>query len=90
MRLTGIFAVIMTVLASAMGIPYDYNSFFSDFGPYYRAVTPMRDPRSNTGPVLFPRGPEPDRVETSGVIVGASGFGFVPPNSGKGININGR
>ena len=38
-----------------------------------------------SGPVLFPPGPESDSSETSGVIVGASGFGFVPPNSGKAI-----
>ncbi|XP_008549471.1 uncharacterized protein LOC103572596 isoform X1 [Microplitis demolitor] len=90
MRLTAIFVFISTMLATAMAIPYDYNSFFSDFGPYYRAVTPMRDPRSNTGPVVFPPGPPSERIESSGVIVGASGFGFVPPNSGNGVNINGR
>lgn len=31
------------------------------------------------GPVLFPQAPA-DSGMTSGVIVGASGFGFVPPN----------
>ena len=35
------------------------------------------------GPVLFPPGPPPNNADTSGVIVGASGFGFVPPNAGK-------
>lgn len=33
------------------------------------------------GPVQFPSGPTDGPVETSGVIVGASGYGFVPPNS---------
>lgn len=35
------------------------------------------------GPVLFPPGPPPNNEDTSGVIVGASGYGFVPPNQGK-------
>ncbi|KAM7361512.1 uncharacterized protein ACRADG_012429 isoform 2-T2 [Cochliomyia hominivorax] len=39
----------------------------------------VRDPRQNRGPVVFPPSP-PDAVdESSGVIVGASGYGFVPP-----------
>ncbi|XP_034940434.1 uncharacterized protein [Chelonus insularis] len=69
-----------TILSSTMA--QDYSQLFAGFGPYFRAVTPMRDPRSNTGPVLFPPGPQSNNAETSGVIVGASGFGFVPPNSG--------
>lgn len=40
----------------------------------------QRDSRQNTGPVVFPPAP-PDNGETSGVVVGASGYGFVPPNS---------
>ncbi|KAK0174192.1 hypothetical protein PV328_007301 [Microctonus aethiopoides] len=63
-------------------IAQDYSQLFAGFGPYFRAAAPMRDPRSNTGPVLFPSGPTPTNDETSGVIVGASGFGFVPPNTG--------
>lgn len=35
------------------------------------------------GPVLFPPGPAPNSADTSGVIVGASGYGFVPPNAGN-------
>ncbi|XP_070063053.1 uncharacterized protein [Drosophila virilis] len=39
----------------------------------------IRDPRQNRGPVVFPPSP-PDAIEeSSGVVVGASGFGFVPP-----------
>ncbi|RZB39516.1 hypothetical protein BDFB_000817 [Asbolus verrucosus] len=41
-----------------------------------------RDPRQNPGPVVFPPAP-PDNGETSGVIVGASGYGFVPPSQSK-------
>lgn len=33
------------------------------------------------GPVQFPSPPADGPVESSGVIVGASGYGFVPPNS---------
>ncbi|XP_026315639.1 uncharacterized protein LOC113227001 [Hyposmocoma kahamanoa] len=41
----------------------------------------VRDSRSNTGPVVFPPSPPGDPSQTSGVVVGASGFGFVPPGS---------
>ncbi|KAM8707087.1 hypothetical protein ACLKA7_011226 [Drosophila subpalustris] len=42
-------------------------------------VSQVRDPRQNRGPVVFPPSP-PDAIEeSSGVVVGASGFGFVPP-----------
>lgn len=34
-----------------------------------------------SGPVLFPPSPPGDPSDTSGVVVGASGFGFVPPGS---------
>ncbi|XP_063237708.1 uncharacterized protein LOC134539535 isoform X2 [Bacillus rossius redtenbacheri] len=37
--------------------------------------------RENRGPVLFPPGDLPE--ETSGVIPGASGYGFVPPGSNR-------
>lgn len=33
------------------------------------------------GPVVFPDPPTDGPMETSGVIVGASGFGFVPPGA---------
>lgn len=32
------------------------------------------------GPVVFPQSPPDAPEESSGVVVGASGFGFVPPN----------
>lgn len=34
-----------------------------------------------SGPVVFPASPEDGPMESSGVIVGASGYGFVPPSS---------
>lgn len=40
------------------------------------------------GPVVFPPSP-PDAVdETSGVIVGASGYGFVPPQQSNSLKVN--
>ncbi|XP_060524990.1 uncharacterized protein LOC132701230 isoform X2 [Cylas formicarius] len=58
---------------------------FSSFGGFGldSPLAAIRDPRQNTGPVVFPPAP-PDNGETSGVVVGASGYGFVPPNSPKG------
>lgn len=32
------------------------------------------------GPVVFPQSPPDAPEESSGVVVGASGFGFVPPS----------
>ncbi|SPP82694.1 uncharacterized protein LOC117585439 isoform X1 [Drosophila guanche] len=47
--------------------------------PASSATQQVRDPRQNRGPVVFPPSP-PDAVdESSGVVVGASGYGFVPP-----------
>lgn len=37
---------------------------------------------SYLGPVVFPSPPADGPVESSGVIIGGSGFGFVPPNGG--------
>lgn len=34
-----------------------------------------------SGPIQFPAPPTDGPVESSGVIVGASGYGFVPPSS---------
>ncbi|XP_031773797.1 uncharacterized protein LOC100863346 isoform X2 [Apis florea] len=70
--------LVFTVLAVVSS--QDYNQLFAGFGPYIRQAVAMRDPRSNRGPVLFPPGPPPNNEDTSGVIVGASGYGFVPPN----------
>lgn len=55
---------------------------FSSFGGFGldSPLRAARDPRQNPGPVVFPPAP-PDNGETSGVVVGASGYGFVPPNS---------
>ncbi|XP_031773799.1 uncharacterized protein LOC100863346 isoform X4 [Apis florea] len=77
-RITILILLVFTVLAVVSS--QDYNQLFAGFGPYIRQAVAMRDPRSNRGPVLFPPGPPPNNEDTSGVIVGASGYGFVPPN----------
>lgn len=69
----------LLVLASAQfgfsGLDYFGNGLDAN-------LQSARDPRQNPGPVVFPPAP-PDNGETSGVVVGASGYGFVPPNSKK-------
>ncbi|CAH2210883.1 uncharacterized protein LOC120627550 [Pararge aegeria] len=40
-----------------------------------------RDPRANTGPVLFPPSPSAGSDQSSGVLIGGSGYGFQPPRS---------
>ncbi|XP_055377396.1 uncharacterized protein LOC129609491 [Condylostylus longicornis] len=57
----------------------DYNSASSYSGSNYQA--PIRDSRQDRGPVVFPPPPGDAPEESSGVIIGASGYGFVPPNS---------
>ncbi|KAI5702821.1 uncharacterized protein LOC103508195 isoform X2 [Diaphorina citri] len=64
------------------------DDFYSDvFGGFSR-IGSARDARQNTGPVLFP----PTRVDNNngGVVVGASGYGFVPPGSGQRVPSQGR
>ncbi|XP_075148111.1 uncharacterized protein LOC142222058 isoform X2 [Haematobia irritans] len=59
---------------------FDYNSIDVPQSSLFAA----RDPRQNRGPVVFPPSP-PDAIdESSGVIVGASGYGFVPPQQQRG------
>ncbi|XP_043686557.1 uncharacterized protein LOC122638017 [Vespula pensylvanica] len=78
-----IIALIAFLMAVLMGVrAQSYRQLYAGFGPYFQQSAGLRDPRSNRGPILFPPGPEPNRADTSGVIVGASGYGFVPPNTG--------
>ncbi|CAK9795059.1 hypothetical protein ANTPLA_LOCUS222 [Anthophora plagiata] len=81
MRLLQIILVTLVLMVLAVASSQDYNQLFAGFGPYIKPAAAMRDPRSNRGPVLFPPGPPPNSADSSGVIVGASGYGFVPPNS---------
>ncbi|CAH2076760.1 unnamed protein product, partial [Iphiclides podalirius] len=58
--------------------------FGTSFGvPSYSSLSAAaaRDPRANRGPVLFPPSPATGPLQTSGVVAGASGYGFVPPGS---------
>ncbi|XP_055903717.1 uncharacterized protein LOC129939623 [Eupeodes corollae] len=43
----------------------------------------IRDARQDRGPVVFPPPPRDGPMESSGVVVGASGFGFVPPSQSQ-------
>ncbi|XP_018392574.1 PREDICTED: uncharacterized protein LOC108771712 isoform X2 [Cyphomyrmex costatus] len=81
MRTTVLVVFVMAVLASVSA--QDFRHFFAGFGPYSIRDPITRDPRSNRGPVLFPPGPPPNNADTSGVVVGASGYGFVPPSAGN-------
>ncbi|XP_012228170.1 uncharacterized protein [Linepithema humile] len=79
MRIIILVAFVMAILVGVSA--QNFRHFFAGFSPYFQ-TTVMRDPRSNRGPVLFPPGPPPNSADTSGVVVGASGYGFVPPNAG--------
>ncbi|XP_076758605.1 worker-enriched antennal transcript isoform X2 [Xylocopa sonorina] len=79
MRITILVTLVLMVLAVASS--QNYNQLFAGFGPYLR-LAGMRDPRSNRGPVVFPPAPPLNSADSSGVIAGASGYGFVPPNPG--------
>lgn len=73
----------MAYLVTLARAQYGFAAFdpFRSFGGGLGAsLQATRDPRQNTGPVVFPPAP-PDSGETSGVVVGASGYGFVPPQS---------
>ncbi|KAK6633969.1 hypothetical protein RUM43_001572 [Polyplax serrata] len=68
--------------------PSGFVSPFSDFSasiaqlPGQGGSRPMQPSNPNgNGPILFP--PSPESRDTSGVVIGASGYGFVPPG-GKG------
>ncbi|XP_047513333.1 uncharacterized protein LOC125055124 [Pieris napi] len=56
------------------------NGYLGSFGGGFTGLS-ARDPRANTGPVVFPPSPPGDPSQTSGVVPGASGFGFQPPGA---------
>lgn len=76
-------ALCIACLVAVVKAQYGFGSGFSDFRGFGSGLdSPLqraRDPRENPGPVVFPPAP-PDSGETSGVVVGASGYGFVPPH----------
>ncbi|KYB29295.1 hypothetical protein TcasGA2_TC001141 [Tribolium castaneum] len=73
------FCLLAVVRAQFFG---DFESLGGFGGGLDSPLQATRDPRQNPGPVVFPPAP-PDNGETSGVIVGASGYGFVPPGHSK-------
>ncbi|XP_015511723.1 uncharacterized protein Wat [Neodiprion pinetum] len=72
----------LAILAGVFAQDY-YRQLYAEIGSYPQRSSGLRDPRSNRGPVVFPAGPPSPSDETSGVIVGASGYGFVPPGNQK-------
>ncbi|KAF9810123.1 hypothetical protein SFRURICE_011291 [Spodoptera frugiperda] len=55
------------------------NDFYTSMNSI---ISRYKEPTQNSkGPVLFPPSPSGDPSQTSGVVVGASGYGFVPPGS---------
>ncbi|KAJ0175729.1 hypothetical protein K1T71_008888 [Dendrolimus kikuchii] len=76
---------IVLVLCACLALTsaqFGYNSGYDFFGYNTQSAGP-RDPRANTGPVLFPPSPPGGGPsETSGVVAGASGYGFVHPGAG--------
>ncbi|VVD02673.1 unnamed protein product [Leptidea sinapis] len=60
---------------------YNFGYYGSSFGgaDFNTLSGSARDPRANTGPVVFPPSPPGDPSITSGVVPGASGYGFQPP-----------
>ncbi|XP_063360968.1 uncharacterized protein LOC134650069 isoform X1 [Cydia amplana] len=78
--------VALTTAQYNLDYGLDYSDSFAPTnfgGPLLNTLSAAgaRDPRANTGPVVFPPSPPGDPSQTSGVVVGASGYGFVPPGS---------
>lgn len=76
-------ACIAVTSAQFSHFDVDFSDFGTSFGgpTYNNFAAAARDPRANPGPVLFLPSPSGDPSQTSGVVVGASGYGFVPPGS---------
>ncbi|XP_077283561.1 uncharacterized protein LOC143909444 [Arctopsyche grandis] len=74
--------VVLVAVASAQ-----FGDFYGGgvYGPggmqNFAPFASVRDPRQNTGPVVFPPSPPGNPADSSGVVVGASGYGFVPPSN---------
>ncbi|XP_064549969.1 uncharacterized protein LOC135436325 [Drosophila montana] len=86
MKFSVTIAALCLCLAFAAGQQYFLGQFpgrsrfaYDPLALAQPSAAQIRDPRQNRGPVVFPPSP-PDAIEeSSGVVVGASGFGFVPP-----------
>ncbi|CAH1404090.1 unnamed protein product [Nezara viridula] len=80
--LTGyLVALCLAVVVVAVSAQFD---FFGGYPGGFGAAGP-RDPRDNRGPVTFPV--TSGGSETSGVRIGASGYGFIPPGSRGGSKV---
>ncbi|XP_018332084.1 uncharacterized protein LOC108741696 [Agrilus planipennis] len=74
--------VLFAVLAIVKGEFFGAGPNFVFDGSLDPNFNGGRDSRADRGPVVFPPAP-PDNGETSGVIPGASGYGFVPTANGQ-------
>ncbi|XP_041982092.1 uncharacterized protein LOC121735354 [Aricia agestis] len=75
------YAALTSAQFGHLGLGYNDAYFGSNFGGLQSLSGAVRDPRANTGPVVFPPSPPGDPSQTSGVVVGASGYGFQPPGA---------
>ncbi|XP_029712466.2 uncharacterized protein LOC109430296 isoform X1 [Aedes albopictus] len=78
---SGLPAFSLSSLTGDFGGPTAFGGQDFSSGSLTAAATAGRDPRQNRGPVVFPPPPTDGPMESSGVVVGASGYGFVPPNA---------
>ncbi|KAK7862268.1 hypothetical protein R5R35_008136 [Gryllus longicercus] len=69
---------VLLVLVAVAAAQTSYDAFFGRAGNFGPQPGSSNGPDSQ-GPVLFPM--SPTSPDTSGVVVGASGYGFVPPGS---------
>ncbi|XP_047530272.1 uncharacterized protein LOC125066288 [Vanessa atalanta] len=82
-------ALLTTAQFNHLGLGFSDGYLATNFGPpslNALSAAAARDPRANTGPVVFPPSPPGDPSQTSGVVPGASGYGFQPPSpQGSGV-----
>lgn len=75
--------LLVLVAAASLAAAQSFGDFFPGFSaPAQASPGGGRANTGNAGPILFPN--TPPGSETSGVVVGASGFGFVPPGGRTG------
>ncbi|CAB3360660.1 uncharacterized protein LOC135940419 [Cloeon dipterum] len=77
-----VFAILICALAAIFGAEAYYQGAQSFFypGPQFGSGS-LPGGSSDVGPVVFPSAPLSS--ETSGVVPGASGYGFVQPGAGR-------
>ncbi|XP_023936010.1 uncharacterized protein LOC112044397 isoform X2 [Bicyclus anynana] len=78
-------ACVLFTSAQYNNFAFGYDNYLAtNFGPPNLgglSAAATRDSRSDRGPVVFPPSPSADNGQTSGVVIGASGYGFQAPGS---------